>query len=174
MVVVVVDLQHNENAGWLVESQKTGANLSQSIGGLAIMKKLLGVVTAALAFQFLGVAQGLAGTPQDLCKGQIEVIRLSTIIPGGTIAGFREAVAQRNAWYNSRHASANDQIVARVIRKGSSKSGYTTAGDEVVTLQTNPPPELKHDAAYNAFTKKFQANSKITMERTVCIPSRTE
>jgi len=108
--------------------------------------------------------------PARTCpQGELTRIRLSKIKPGGSMAGFREAVAAHTRWYKA-HGYRIEQRIAPVVVFASGKAG--TSAQEVMTFATSDDvPRDKHDAAWNAFVAKYRANSDIERETIVCLPA---
>ena len=108
--------------------------------------------------------------PAATCtKGELTRIRVSKIKPGGSMAGFRDAVAAHTRWYQS-HGYRIDQRIAPVMITG--KGRMQVSPDEVMTLATSADvPRDKRDAGWTAFVAKYQANSAIERETVVCMPA---
>jgi len=101
-------------------------------------------------------------------QGELSRIRVSKIKPGGTMAGFREAVAAHTRWYQS-HGYRINQRIAPVIVSANGKMQLSP--DEVLTLATSADvPRDKHDAGWDAFVAKYRANSTIERETIACLP----
>jgi len=108
--------------------------------------------------------------PAATCTaGTLTRIRVSKIKPGGSMAGFRDAVAAHTHWYQS-HGYRIDQRVAPVMTSG--KGRMEISRDEVMTLATSTDvPREKRDAGWTAFVAKYKANSTIERETIVCLPA---
>jgi len=108
----------------------------------------------------------------QICKGQIAVIRVSTIKAGGTRSGFDKAVADQIAWYRGHNLTANKIVEADVIDISGGKP--TVSSKEVMTVHYDPPAargaQPATDDSYKAFVKEFRDNSDIAVEKTVCLP----
>jgi hypothetical protein len=117
-----------------------------------------------------------AASPEDLCDGQVQTIRISKIKSNGSLAGFMEAVADNNAWYKSHNVEGGIQIGARVITRDPESKAFRLAEDEVVTIHTYPakfqPPG--HDDAWKAFVKKYQENSTVETQKMICVPKSAQ
>ena len=107
--------------------------------------------------------------PAATCAyGALTRIRVSKIKPGGSMAGFRDAVAAHTRWYRA-HGYRIDQRIAQVMTSG--KGQMQVSPDEVMTLATSADvPRDKRDAGWTAFVAKYQANSTIEREMVVCMP----
>lgn len=108
--------------------------------------------------------------PAATCaQGELTRIRVSKIKPGGSMAGFRDAVAAHTRWYQA-HGYRIDQRIAPVMTSG--KGAMQVSPDEVMTLATSADvPRDKRDAGWTAFVAKYQANSTIERETVVCMPA---
>lgn len=99
--------------------------------------------------------------------GEVTRIRLSKIKPGGSMAGFDQAVAAHTAWYKS-HGYRMVQRIAPVLVNANGKQQVSP--DEVMTFSSGDSvPREKHDAGWEAFVAKYRANSQVEKETTVCV-----
>ena len=113
-----------------------------------------------------------AEDPAAFCKGgQIVVVRLNTLTPSGTQAGFEKAIADQEAWYRSHGFTANRLITRPVIVQDPKTKDWTVSKGEFLSLHLNPPPisAVKADAAFQAFVQAFRANSQLVADKTVCL-----
>jgi hypothetical protein len=93
---------------------------------------------------------------------------VSKIKPGGSMAGFRDAVAAHTRWYQSHHFAIRQRI-APVMKSTDGK--MRASSDEVLTIATSADvPRDKRDAGWAAFVAKYRANSTIERETVVCMP----
>jgi hypothetical protein len=100
-------------------------------------------------------------------QGELTRIRVSKIKPGGSIAGFRDAVAAHSRWYKA-HGYHIEQRIAPAVQFSRGKA--RAASQEVMTFATSDDvPREKHDAAWDAFVAKYRANSEIERETIVCM-----
>ena len=112
-----------------------------------------------------------AAVAAPVCDGQMVTMRVSKLKPGGTAAGFAEAVKANADWYKAKGLT-NDRFVttpAMVYYEG----GMKASTDEMVTLHVQggtKAPEHKDDTAWGAFVAKYQANSTIASETRMCLP----
>jgi hypothetical protein len=112
-----------------------------------------------------------AAAMSDLCsKGQIAIIRVSTLKSAGSRACFDKAVADQIAWYRA-HGSTGNRIVTAEVGDRATQA-YSTK--EVMTIHYDPPSASgalqPSDDGYKAFVKEFRDNSDITVEKEVCLP----
>jgi hypothetical protein len=126
------------------------------------------VIGACLAALF--ALPALAG---PLCPtGQIAIIRVSTLKPAGTRAGFDKAVKDQIAWYRSHGITSNRIVTAEVIDIHAGSPSLSEK--EIMTIHYDPPAatgaQPTPDDAYKAFVKEFRDNTDITTEKTVCLP----
>jgi len=133
------------------------------------MKTLFAGVCLAL----LSTLPATAQTEASLCKGQIAIIRVSTIKPGQR-ATFDKAVVDQKKWYVDNKMTTNKIVVADVIDfDGTSAPAISTT--EVMTIHYDPPSAmvttgLTRDDGYKAFVAEFRASSDIKSETNVCLP----
>jgi hypothetical protein len=131
------------------------------------MRWIVLAAAAALTISAAGAAQSQA--PAACSQGQLTRIRLSRITPGGSLAGFRDAVAAHERWYKA-HGYRIEQRIAPVV--GSSRGKASQSGQEVMTFATSDDvPRERRDAGWNAFVAKYRANSEIETETVVCVPA---
>jgi hypothetical protein len=131
-----------------------------------LMRWMILVAAAAIAMPHAAAAQT---KPAAACsQGELTRIRLSKIKPGGTLAGFRDAVAAHTRWYKA-HGYRIEQRIAPVVTFAKGKAG--ASGLEVMTFVSSADvPREKRDAAWTAFVAKYRANSEIERETIVCMP----
>ena len=108
--------------------------------------------------------------PAATCTvGTLTRMRVSKIKPGGSMAGFRDAVAAHTRWYQS-HGFRMDQRIAPVMTSG--KGRMQVSPNEVMTIATSADvPREKRDAGWTAFVAKYKENSTIERETVVCMPA---
>lgn len=98
-------------------------------------------------------------------------IRTSRIKPDGSMAAFRRAEADQEAWY-AAHKLPDRLFVAPVLTRSAGK--LAVSDSEVMTFhvhrgdrtQAFPP----RDAGWTAFVGAFRANSQIVSTSHVCLP----
>ena len=121
----------------------------------------------------LTVLFALPAAAASICpNGQIAIIRVSTIKPEGSRAGFDKAVKDQIAWYRGHGIASNRIVEANVIDLASGAPAISAK--EAVTIHYDPPAangaQPAPDDAYKAFVKEFRDNSDITTEKAVCLP----
>jgi hypothetical protein len=127
------------------------------------------IILAAAAAVIMPNAATAQSKPAATCsQGELTRIRLSKIKPGGSMAGFRDAVAAPTRWYRA-HGYRIEQRIAPVLVFAKSKTGASP--QEVMTFVTSDDvPRNKRDAGWSAFVAKYSANSDIERETIVCMP----
>ncbi len=115
----------------------------------------------------------LPAAAQQLCaNGQFAIVRVSTLKPTGTRAGFDQAVKDQIAWYRGHGITGNKIVTADVIDLAAGGPSLSTT--EIMSIHYDPPAALGNqpapDDAYKAFVKEFRDNSDITSEKFVCLP----
>ena len=127
---------------------------------------MLAAAAAIVLPNAAGAQQRSANT--TCAQGELTRIRLSKIKPGGSMAGFRDAVAAHTRWYQA-HGYRIEQRIAPVLV--SAKGKMSASPDEVMTFSTSDSvTREKHDAGWDAFVAKYRANSEIEKETIVCLP----
>jgi hypothetical protein len=128
------------------------------------------IIAAAAAIAMPALAAEQPKTPPTRCsQGELTRIRLSKITPGGSMAGFRDAVAAHDRWYKA-HGYRIEQRIAPVVTFARGKAA--AASQEVMTFATSDDvPREKRDGGWNAFVAKYRANSQIEKETIVCMPA---
>ena len=126
---------------------------------------IFAVAAAAAVWPTVAAAQP---KPAAACsQGELTRIRLSKIKPGGSLAGFRDAVAAHTRWFKA-HGYRIEQRIAPVVTFAKGKAA--AAAQEVMTFATSDDvPRDKHDAGWQAFVAKYRANSDIERETIVCM-----
>ena len=136
------------------------------------MRSIILPAAAALALASGATAQPRASgvRPDNACaQGELTRIRVSKIKAGGSMAGFRDAVAAHTRWYQSHGFRIEQRVLAVLV---SAKGRMQASPDEVMTLATSADvPSEKHDAGWDAFVAKYRANSVVEKETIVCMPA---
>lgn len=129
------------------------------------------IFLAALAA--LQVSSALAQNAPPLCDGDIALVRVSTIKPGG-MQGFMAAVAAHKAWYRDHGFGDNVIVASRVILRDEKTGAMKYSDAEVVTYHVRPPgpaqTAAKRDAAWDAYVKQYRDTSDIKNEYMTCMP----
>ncbi len=128
------------------------------------MIRLVGV---ALLLGLAAPAFAAPGAPA--CDGQLVGMRVSKLKPGGSMAGFADAVRDNGKWYAS-HGFKNDRVSTVPVYEladGTYKPSVTKAMSIHVYGGSEAP---KPDAAWEAFVAKYKANSTIESEVKLCLP----
>ena len=104
------------------------------------------------------------------CDGDIAVVRVSTIKPGG-MEGFMAAVAAHKAWYRDHGFKDNVIVASRVIVPDENNHALTYSSSEVITYHVRPPStEGQQDAAWDAYVKQYRDTSDIKTQYVTCMP----
>ena len=131
----------------------------------------LGAISlAAVAVSSPVLAQS---SPAAACvNGNVAIVRISKILPTGSMAGFNKAVADHTKWYADHGYTADRQVVAPILVYDDKTKTVSAAKDQVMTLHTNATsvPMAKHDAAWDAYVAEYRSNSDILSETVVCMP----
>jgi hypothetical protein len=117
----------------------------------------------------LGATQARAA---DVCPGgQLALMRVSKILPKGSMAGFREAARDHAAWYRAKGLPVT-QFVAPVMVYSPRAKAQVASDREVMTVRLGSAdmPRGKADASWAAFVAKYKANATIVRETRTCFP----
>jgi hypothetical protein len=122
----------------------------------------------------LPTLSAMAQTAMPACDGDITVVRVSEIKPGGSMQGFMTAVAAHKAWYRDNGFTDNEIVAARVLVLDHATGAVKYSDTEVLTYHFRPPgmgnPLNRGDAAWNAYVKLYRDNSEIKNEYVTCMP----
>jgi ketosteroid isomerase-like protein len=124
----------------------------------------------ALAVAGSAMAQ-TAATPEALCPGgEIVTVRFNELTPGGTYEGFKSAAAANQKFYRDRGINGNVQLVGRVMLRDPATGTWSFSPKDVSTAHVNPPMGRgdPNDPAWKAFVAQYDANSKVSAQRSVC------
>ena len=118
------------------------------------------------------VSYGFAQPAMPACNGDLTIVRVSRIKPGGSIDGFMKASAAHLAWYRANKITTNQIVTARVIEMDQAAGTAKYSDREVLQYHINPPqrPANADDAAWKAYVKQYQDNSEIVSEHMTCMP----
>ena len=126
---------------------------------------------AVLTFQ---TASAFAQNSLPACDGDIAIVRVSQILPGGSMQGFLAAAAAHKAWYRANGVKDNDIVVSRVLAEDEKTHAIKYSETEVLTYHLRPPaPERtpnRGDEAWKAYVKQYRDNSEIKFEYMTCLP----
>lgn len=126
------------------------------------------------ALVMLQATLAFAQSSAPACDGDIVIVSIFQIKPGGNIAGFTAAVAAQKAWYRTNGVTDNDIAVSRVLEKDSATGGVKYSDKDVLTYHVHPPAEERTpeigDSDWKAFEKQFRDNADLKSEYTTCMP----
>jgi hypothetical protein len=115
------------------------------------------------------------------CKGRLVLLRIDTITPGGTIDGLIKATQDQQAWYRANGYNDNDIRLVRLMKFDRTTNSYRLAVNRVMILHVNPPSDVidshadvkrsaESNAAWSAFVKEYDDNSKVAAAFATCLP----
>ena len=107
------------------------------------------------------------------CDGDVANVRLTEIIPGGTMDGYLKAVADHRAWYRAHGFKNNEIFVSKLMVEDPATHKLTYSKDRVVAFHIRPPymgGSTGHDAGWDAFHAEYSKNSNIVTTYNICIP----
>jgi hypothetical protein len=108
----------------------------------------------------------------EMCPGgQLAVMRVSKILPTGSMAGFRAAARDHANWYRAKGLPVT-QFVAPVMVYNPKAKAQVASDREVMTVRLGSAamPRGKSDAGWAAFVAKYKANATIVRETRTCFP----
>ena len=131
--------------------------------------------TMILAAAVVGavVSSGSAQT-MPKCDGDLTIVRVSRIKPGGSLEGYLKAAAAHLAWYRANKITTNEIVTARVIETDKTTGASKYSETEILQYHVRPPqrPANAGDEAWQAYVKQYQDNSEIVGEYVTCMPKR--
>ena len=128
---------------------------------------MIRLVAAALLFGLAAPVFAAPGAPA--CDGQLVGMRVSKLKPGGSMAGFADAVRDNAKWYAS-HGLKDDRVTMAPVYESADKT-YKPSVTKAMSIHVYGGAEApKQDAAWEAFVAKYKANSTIESEVKVCLP----
>lgn len=107
------------------------------------------------------------------CDGDVANVRLTEIIPGGSMKGYLKAVADHRAWYRAHGFKNNEIFVSKLMVEDPAAHKLVYSKDRVVAFHIRPPymgGSTGHDAGWDAFHAEYSKNSKIVTTYNICIP----
>ena len=129
------------------------------------------VLTAFVALQ---ATSAIAQTAMPACNGDIAIVRVSHIKPGGSLQKFMDAVAAHKAWYRANGHKDNDIVTSRIILRDEKTGAMKYSDTDVISYHLRPPaPEKvanRGDAAWVAYVKLYSDTSEIKNEYLTCLP----
>jgi hypothetical protein len=121
----------------------------------------------------LQVPSAFAQNALPACDGDIAIVRVSAIKPGG-MQGFMAAVAAHKAWYRDHGFKDNVIVASKVILRDDKTGAMRYSDAEVVTYHVRPPggaqTQAKRDAAWDVYVKQYRDTSDIKSEYMTCMP----
>jgi hypothetical protein len=132
------------------------------------------VVLSMIAFVALQATSAFAQNAMPACSGDIAIVRVSEIKPGGSMEGFMAALAAHKAWYRANGITDNVIVASRVVVRDKTTGAEKYSDTEVITYHIRPPASARTphrgDAAWNAYVKQYRDNSDIKAEYVTCMP----
>jgi hypothetical protein len=116
----------------------------------------------------------VAGQAQaaELCPGgQLAVMRVSKILPKGSMAGFRDAARDHANWYRAKKLPVTQFTVPVLVYSAKAKA-QVASDREIMTVRIGSAdlPRGSRDAAWDAFVAKYKANATIVRKTRTCWP----
>ncbi|MDT7933489.1 MAG: hypothetical protein RQ833_02640 [Sphingomonadaceae bacterium] len=125
------------------------------------------MVLTALAF----AGAATSAQAENACpSGNVAVVRISSIKPTGSMAGFREAATEHAKWYKS-HGYKDEFTIAPLLIYDQATNSLKAVPNKVMTIhaRSSQVPSDKQDAGWAAYVAKYQANSEIETTTLVCL-----
>jgi|ERR1700722_9965296 hypothetical protein len=129
------------------------------------------------ALAALQTTSAVAQSPMPACDGDLAIVRVSEIKPGGTMQGFLAAVDAHKAWYRANGITDSQIFASRVILRDQATRDFKYSDKQVLTYHIRPAaPDRtpnRGDEAWKAYVKLYQDNSEIKDEYLTCIPKHS-
>jgi triacylglycerol esterase/lipase EstA (alpha/beta hydrolase family) len=110
---------------------------------------------------------------QSACPAgsSIAIVRLSQLVPAGSMDGARKAATDHEQWYAS-HGYAADKILFAPVLSFDRATKKASASNQFYTihLKSTDVPMTRHDAAWTAYVAEYDQNSKIVSTNVACMP----
>ena len=107
------------------------------------------------------------------CDGDVANVRVTEIIPGGTMEGYLQAVAAHLGWYRAHGFKNNEIFVSKLMVEDPASHKLVYSKNQVVAFHIRPPymgGSTWHDAGWDTFHNLYRKNSNIVKEYDICIP----
>ncbi len=133
------------------------------------------VYSLIVLFAFLSTpAFAQNNMPMPPCDGNITVVRVSEIKPGGTLEGLQASITAQVAWYRANGITDNQIVISRVILRDKTTGAHSYSDSEVIIYHLRPPSADRTpnhgDAGWNAFIKLYNDNAVLKNEYVTCLP----
>jgi hypothetical protein len=104
------------------------------------------------------------------CDGDLAIVRVSEITPGGNMQQFLRVVDAHKAWYRS-HGFANNEIyTAKILVQDDTTKTWKYSDTEIMVFHVRPPWTLKRDAAWDAYVQQYSDISNVKSLYITCLP----
>lgn len=130
------------------------------------------LIVAAAAVAMVSAAAPAAAQSACPAGSSVAVMRLSKLVPGGSMDGVRQAIADHTKWY-AGHGFARDKfMLAPVLLYDPATTKTSTAPDQFYTIHryASNVGQDKHDAAWDAYVAEYGKNSTIVTTTLICMP----
>lgn len=120
-------------------------------------------------FTLAPVAEAASSAP-TCPAGKLQRVRVSEIIPDGSLAGFRAAFADHAKWY-AQHGYTADRLslLPAVNEYGRNHARKGKVRVVIIHSRVSNVPHEKQDNAWKAFAQKYKANSRIVLTTLTCM-----
>jgi hypothetical protein len=136
---------------------------------LVLISVIVGLVSASALAQNEDTIR-LQLPPAAECDGDYAIVRVSQIAPGGSIEEFSKVVEAHKAWYRSHGFVNNEIYMKKVLVQDETTKAWKYSDTEIMTFHVRPPRELKIDAEWEAFVKRYKNIAHIKSEYITCLP----
>jgi hypothetical protein len=129
----------------------------------------------SLGLSFVASASFAQQPTAPACDGDVTVVRVSQVKPGGTLQGLMAAAAAHQKWYRDHGVMDNEIVVSRIMVRDTATRTVKYSDTEVLTYHIRPPGPGRvqtGDASWNAFVQQYRDNSEIKAEYVTCMPKR--
>ena len=109
------------------------------------------------------------------CDGVRVIMRISDLVPGGSVEGVRKAAQLHEAWYRSNGVMNNRQVVGELYMNDG--KNWIADKSKVISLHVNTPKADEGtaqknwgDAGFKEFVIEYSKNNKVSNEFIACFP----
>jgi hypothetical protein len=134
--------------------------------------KAIFALGSILALATVSHALAADAAPAASCPANhIAIVRVSKILPTGTLAGMQKAMADHSKWYTD-HGYTQDRFSwGHVWTMDPVKKQPVESPDQIMTFHLNDSnvPKEKQDAGWAAYVAEYQANTQIVSTAFSCM-----
>ena len=138
-------------------------------GCLILISVIVGLISASALAQNEDTLK-LQLPPAAQCDGNYAIVRISELVPGGSMEEFLKVVEVHKAWYRSHGFMNNEIYAAKIFVQDEATKVHKSSDTEIMTFHVRPPSEVKIDAEWVAFVKRYEDIAHVKSAYFVCLP----